>query len=82
MLFGSNTFLFMGVTVGGVTQNSLMSLGGQEENVSNEENCPGLPVTLQMKGPFFKESERHVLYNKCWRKYPASRIFRYPSCSQ
>ena len=38
-----------GVTVGGgggVIQNSLMSLGGQEENVSNKENCPGPFVIL------------------------------------
>ena len=25
--------------------------GGQEENVSDKENSPGPPVTLQMKGP-------------------------------
>ena len=34
-----------GGTVGGVTQKNLMSLGGQEENVSGKENSPP-PVTL------------------------------------
>ena len=44
MPFGSDTFLFMGG--GGVIQNNLMSLGGQEENVWDKENSPGPPVTL------------------------------------
>ena len=35
--------LFMGGTVGGVIQKNLMSLGGQEENVSSKENSPGPP---------------------------------------
>ena len=40
-------FLFMGSHSGrGFIQNNLMSLGVQEENVSNKEDCPGPPVTL------------------------------------
>ena len=39
-------FYLSRVTVWGVIQNSLMSLGGQEENVSNKENCPGPTMTL------------------------------------
>ena len=38
MPFGSNTFLFMGSTVGGVIQNILMPLGGQEENVLDKKS--------------------------------------------
>ena len=51
VLFGSNTFFVYGRSQLGVIQNSLMSLGGQEENVSNKESCPDPPVTLLMKGP-------------------------------
>ena len=50
MLFGLNNFLFMGVTVLGVIQNSLMSWGVRK-NVSNKDNCLSPPLTLQMKGP-------------------------------
>ena len=42
MPFGSDTFLFM-EGGGGVTENNLMSLGGQEENVSYKENSPAHP---------------------------------------
>ena len=38
MPFGKT--LSMGGTVGGITQKTLMSLGGQEENVSGKENSP------------------------------------------
>ena len=38
--------LFMGGTVGGVIQKNLMSLGGQEENISSKENSPAPPLTL------------------------------------
>ena len=38
MLFGSNTLF-----IEGVTENSLMSLGGQKENVSNKVNSPPIP---------------------------------------
>ena len=43
--------LFMGGTVRGVIPKNLMSLGGQEENVSSKENSPCPPVTFLMKGP-------------------------------
>ena len=39
MLFGSST-LFIGESNLGVIENSLMSLPGQKENVSIEENSP------------------------------------------
>ena len=42
MSFGFNTFLFMGGHSLGVIQNNLMSLGGEQENVSDKENCPDL----------------------------------------
>ena len=40
MLFGSNTLFIEGSQIWGVTENSLMSLGGQKENVSNKVNSP------------------------------------------
>ena len=40
MLFGSNTSFIEGSQMWGVTENSLMSLGGQKENVSNKVNPP------------------------------------------
>ena len=36
MLFGSNTLFIEGSQIWGVTENSLMSLGGQKEYVSNK----------------------------------------------
>ena len=40
--FGKTLFIGGGEgTVGGVIQRNLMSLGGQEENVSSKENSPG-----------------------------------------
>ena len=38
MLFGSKTLFIEGSQILGVTENSLMSLGGQKENVSNKVN--------------------------------------------
>ena len=47
MLFGSNTlFIGEGESDFGVIENSLMSLQGQKENVSNKENSPLSSVTL------------------------------------
>ena len=40
MLFGSNTLFIEGSQIWGVTENSVMSLGGQKENVSNKVNSP------------------------------------------
>ena len=40
MLFGSNTSFIGGESNLRVIENSLMSLGGQTENVSNKENPP------------------------------------------
>ena len=39
--FGKTLFMGGGTVGGGVTQKNLMSLGGQEENVSGKENFPG-----------------------------------------
>ena len=40
------TLFIGGGTVGGSFKKNLMSLAGQEENVSSKENSPGPPVTL------------------------------------
>ena len=40
--FGKTLFMGGG-TVGGVIQKGLMSLGGQEENVSSKKNSPAPP---------------------------------------
>ena len=42
MLLGSSTLFIGGESNLGVIENSLMSLGDQKENVSNNENCPWL----------------------------------------
>ena len=43
MLLGSNTLFILGESNLAVTENSLTSLGGQKENVSNKENSPTHP---------------------------------------
>ena len=43
---GKTLFIGGGGHSWGVIQKNLMSLGGQEENVSSKENSPGPPVTL------------------------------------
>ena len=50
MLFGSDTFLFMGFTFGGHSKQFNVFGGRWEENVLNKENFPDPPVTLSMKG--------------------------------
>ena len=40
MLFGSNTLFIERSQIWGSLENSLMSLGGQKENVSNKVNSP------------------------------------------